>query len=433
MKKRIISLLLMFSMFISIGFLNSCYAVDGIENNSKIVTSQEDSLDKLENSSLIKESTLEQTTKPCEEKLDTNHFDIINKLKNGAKAVKNFVIKHRYKILALLTVCAGTYLAYKNYAHFLHNDPTADDTSTNFADSLPKNNPDDIVEMVKAEDHTSNIPIVMNIDNNGTGPSAVTISSICKNAKPETSYKFNMLVPNDFSDKNKENLFQTCNSFKNCEINIIKVNPEDEFKNPYTSDNIPKVAYFRLLSPQLLKDKNKVLYLDNDLIINNDLSDLFNIDLKSNYVSGVKDVAIACDNNYYKYYYKSKYGVKTGDGYINSGVLLMNLKKMREDGLVNKFRQFIEEHFELPMHDQDTINSICYNRILHLPFKFNVMNKYYKNKDAAISCLGSEEANIAFDHPEILHFSPQKPWNQNKESAPKEEIWWQYANDLRAI
>ncbi|MDQ5984207.1 MAG: hypothetical protein RUMPE_01247 [Eubacteriales bacterium SKADARSKE-1] len=86
-------------------------------------------------------------------------------------------------------------------------------------------------------------------------------------------------------------------------------------------------------------------------------------------------------------------------------------------------------HTKLPMHDQDTVNSVCYKRILHLPFKFNVMNKYYKSKEATISCFGLEEANTGFDHPEILHFSPQKPWNQNKEPAPKEEVWWEHAKD----
>ncbi|MDQ5984206.1 MAG: hypothetical protein RUMPE_01246 [Eubacteriales bacterium SKADARSKE-1] len=382
MKKRVISLLLIFSIVIPMNYVTYCYAADSPENNPQISINQVDSRDKLANPSLIKEGTLEHTTKPCEKKLDTNHFGMINNLKSSTQAVKNFVIKHRYKILALLTIFAGTYLAFKNYDHFLNNNPTVnniftssinsapkvdlsvDDTSTKSAvplpevnikvddkftssvdssptvstaddtfkisaDPTPEINPDDIVEMVKADDHINNIPIVMNIDNNGARPATVTIASACKNASPETSYNFNILVPHDFLDENQKILFENCDTYKNCKMNITKVSTADEFSNPFTSDNIPKAAYYRLLSPQLLNNKDKVLYLDNDLVINNDLSNLFNIDLKSNYAAGVKDVEVACDNNYYKYTYPSKYGVRTSEGYINSGVLLMNLKKMR--------------------------------------------------------------------------------------------------------
>lgn len=113
--------------------------------------------------------------------------------------------------------------------------------------------------------------------------------------------------------------------------------------------NLSRVIYSQLL-PQL----DKVLSLDVDTIVTDDISELWEIDLNNYYVAGVRDTPALNKNGLY----------------INAGVLLQNLTNIRNDkrDLQAVFRL---NHFKKEYPEQDIINEIYKNKIFELPSEYN--------------------------------------------------------------
>lgn len=115
------------------------------------------------------------------------------------------------------------------------------------------------------------------------------------------------------------------------------------------------MSMMRIACSKMFPKVDKMLWLDCDTIIDADISDLFNVNIEGYYFAGVKEVS-KC---------------KDGFSYINTGVLLMNLDKIRRDGIDDKLIWLLNsERMDLP--DQDAINLIAQGRILFLPSEYNV-------------------------------------------------------------
>jgi lipopolysaccharide biosynthesis glycosyltransferase len=128
--------------------------------------------------------------------------------------------------------------------------------------------------------------------------------------------------------------------------------------------------YGRLFLPELMPNDNKVIYLDCDTLILRNLSELYDIELGSYWVGGVKDT-ISIN-------YLYKLGLVDADVYINSGVLLINLDEWRKNSVTSSIISYIKSHSEdnsLP--DQDAINVVCKGNISILDPCFNVMSPLY--------------------------------------------------------
>lgn len=191
-------------------------------------------------------------------------------------------------------------------------------------------------------------------------------------------------------------------------------------------------AYARLFISEML-DKNidKILYLDCDIIVNQSIYDLWNMDIKEYYIGAVQDAVN--DNT------KNSVGIESGQPYYNSGVLLINLKKWREDNISEKFLQFIEKHHgKVVHHDQGVINGVLKSKIYKLPLKYNVMTihyifnrnqimRYYKE---STSFYNEKEIENAKEVPSILHYTPSftvRPWIKGCKH-PKKGLYWKYLN-----
>lgn len=137
-------------------------------------------------------------------------------------------------------------------------------------------------------------------------------------------------------------------------------------------------SFAKLLLSELTKEE-KIIYLDMDTIVKNDLSLLWELDFNNNYALGVKDYGVL-DENYH-------YGtLNTNCKYINTGVMVLNLDKIRKDNLVEKLFDFINSH-KLVYPDQDAFNIICDSKISYIPSMYNFAYKVTKeviNRDKAI-------------------------------------------------
>ena len=253
------------------------------------------------------------------------------------------------------------------------------------------------------------IPIAMALDNNYTLPTIVAMTSMLENVKDDTVYKYHLLLSKDFTEENKQKILSLKEKYQSKQFDIKFIDMKDAFKNAKKKGMLAAPTYYRLNLPSLLSTYDKCIYLDGDIIVNGDLFELWNIDLGDYYVGGVGGFfQFDCSN------YAKILGIKDTDQYINAGVLLMNLKKLRSDKMDDKFGEFVKNKVnkcpDIKFQDQDTINACCYDRIKLIPLKYNSLNGGVK---------GGKDTLIA-------HFTgSSKPWvNLNSPFAKK---WWDYA------
>lgn len=186
--------------------------------------------------------------------------------------------------------------------------------------------------------------------------------------------------------------------------------------------NIPHISfitYYRLLIADLLPEEiDKCIYLDIDLCVCKDLSELFNINLKDNYLAGV----IAAG-----YYFSEKKQCKrlnlpSMKYYINAGMLLMNLKQIRKDNMTQVFIYLTNKNYS--SQDQDILNVACYGKIQTLPPKYNAMIQRLEENNPLLKKIYKEQDIVeAKIKPHIIHYAGnKKPWNSLDLYMLK--YWW---------
>jgi len=210
---------------------------------------------------------------------------------------------------------------------------------------------------------------------------------------------------------------------------IIFVNMNDyitKLKLNMGAKRTPVALYLRLfLSSVIPPTYDKVLYLDCDTIILDSLRKLWDIDMTGYMVAGVKDTV--------ERYYFRKIGLFPSDIYINSGVLLVNLAKWREENIVRKFIEFIDTFDgNVPHHDQGVINAVCNKKKLVISPRYNVYSNMFSFSAKSIRRIyymndyyTQRELDIAKKHPAILHFTTGlvgRPWEEYCTHPMKDEF-----------
>ena len=128
-------------------------------------------------------------------------------------------------------------------------------------------------------------------------------------------------------------------------------------------------AMFRCSLPELLPDLNRIIYLDADLFVNRDIKELWDVDVREYCLAGVVDEGVAV-HNYPRIL--NKYHEIKKESYFNSGVLYMNLKKIREFGNLKKLVvDFLIDNPEADLPDQDALNVLFHNKVLYLDGSWN--------------------------------------------------------------
>lgn len=183
------------------------------------------------------------------------------------------------------------------------------------------------------------------------------------------------------------------------------------------------VTYYRIFIASIIKDPDikKILYLDCDIIVNRDISDLFLIDMRNYPIAAVQDL-----NNPTKESHRFNICFEYRDKYFNAGVLLINLELWRVNDYEYQLIQFCSNDKLGYFADQDALNFVFKNKWLELaPYwnRFSLVeyrNLYFKTKNDEL---------IYIYKPFIIHYaSPAaRPWIKNK-FIPFRKLYLYYLN-----
>ena len=190
---------------------------------------------------------------------------------------------------------------------------------------------------------------------------------------------------------------------KDKKIEFINVNTLHEYitqKSPNYNTKYSKLSYLRCYFSKILKC-DKILYIDADALVVDDISDLWNMSFDDKVLIGVKEPGE---------WSKHLSIANMDDKYINSGVLLMNLKAIREQQLDDKMINLLNTNWYW-YPDQDVINIVCKDKIKYVS---NVYN--------------STETTGIVDNAKIIHYiRERKGWIK---TSSRSEIWYNYHKEM---
>ena len=133
-------------------------------------------------------------------------------------------------------------------------------------------------------------------------------------------------------------------------------------------------AIYRILIPQLFsEDVDKVIYLDSDVIINLDIKELWDVELDDKILAATPEVEIVKSFSDLLSKYIINAGLVAMEDYFNSGVLVINLKRLRQsEELIINGLKWRNEHVQCECFDQDVLNYLFSKDYVHLPEKFGL-------------------------------------------------------------
>lgn len=244
---------------------------------------------------------------------------------------------------------------------------------------------------------------------------AVVMTSVLEN-HPDTQIHF-YIFSSDLSDENLLMLQKLQTKYKNFTVQKVDI-PQQLFSNlPLTIEYIPIETYYRYLIADLLPSLDKILYLDADLVVDKNISDFYNIDLGNYYLAGAEGLYVTESGH------KPNIGLTDNDTYINAGVLLINLKQLRQNKLGTKLLEATKElQNKIKYQDQDIINIVCKGKIFIVDSIYNfTQHNILREKNKIKSA-------------RIIHYTGRKkPWGAEARKVKLAKIWQKYANITNEI
>lgn len=212
----------------------------------------------------------------------------------------------------------------------------------------------------------------------------------------------------------KSKLKQTDKIVSFCETTHVDYYPiiigSELFKDAPTTDRYPATIYYRLLAHKYLPaELDRILYLDVDILVINNLLPLYKLDFENNLYAAASHSALA--NDVTDSINKLRLGNYEAESYYNSGVLLMNLPLIREQVHTQDIFDYIEANkLALLLPDQDVLNGLYGHQFKQIP---DEIYNYDARMSTLYQALGAGVWNLdwVIEHTVVLHFCGRdKPW-----------------------
>ena len=278
----------------------------------------------------------------------------------------------------------------------------------------------------------SDVVIVFACSENFVPYLSVAIQSIFDNASPERRYDIIVLTRNITPASMITLTRQT--KADNVGIGFLDVDAAlGDIELPHHGHFRPE-TYFRLLAPQLLPNVDKAIYLDSDLIVDDDVSKLFDVDVTGYPLAATRDADTIGQIEGYDTtvgpYLKNELGMTDPHDYFQAGVLLMNLAELRATITPEELLDLSTQRMWRWL-DQDVLNKVVDGNYVRVHMRWNyLMDWQHLRKTHIIANAPAdvrEEYEEAAADPAIIHFAgpDNRPWLYP--DADRADLFWHYA------
>ena len=259
-----------------------------------------------------------------------------------------------------------------------------------------------------------------------------------KNASSNRSYDV-IVLERDITEENKQHIKQFLSRFSNAVVRFYDVSRYIDGFNLTTSNaHISVETYYRFIIQEALPFYSKLLYLDCDLVVDSDVSPLFDTELGHNAIAAVPDIDfignLNMKNGERAEYVKKQLHMRNAYGYFQAGVLVMNLDRMRKIHTVREWLEIASKPGYI-YNDQDILNVECEGQVTYLDYSWNVMHNCAGRVNGVFD-FAPADAYKAYTEsrkaPKIVHYAGfDKPWkNPWCDFAP---LYWSYAQETPFI
>jgi len=269
------------------------------------------------------------------------------------------------------------------------------------------------------------IPVVFCFDKRIILGASVAIKSLVDCAKDDTTYDIR-IFHSDLDINNQKNITHLVEGTRH-NLSFHYINPEIFKGAPHNNKSWTELVYYRLLIPEIIKEYDKVIYSDVDVLFKGDLSEVYQIDLTGYEMAAVpvelnREGKMVC----HKYFPENK-----NDKIYISSFLVMNCSLMREEKTVNKFFETIKNiGNRLKFFDLDTLNIAC-DKFLPIDFRYGTFQSIMFNDDVTKSheykflkgIYSIEEIEKAKQNTIMIHYAGKmgKPWRMKNPYADYQE------------
>ena len=254
-----------------------------------------------------------------------------------------------------------------------------------------------------------NLVLIINQKNSYGRHLGTTLLSVLKNSKED--WNINIIYEN-LSSETKNKLNEIINSYKS-KINYIEMDKEilKKFK-VRTGTHLSSIVFARLFIPEFLKNEDRAIYLDCDIVVLKPLEKLYKIDLNGN------SIGVVLDGKKDQKSSLQRLNLSLKRTYFNAGVMVMDLKKLRGNGKFLKTIEYcLNPDRELQLNEQDALNIMFENDYMINDIIWNYTHG------------NSEENSYTESEIGIVHFTGDvKPWDCRSYS-PYKHLYWKYLNE----
>lgn len=204
-------------------------------------------------------------------------------------------------------------------------------------------------------------------DDNYVLPTLVCIKSIINSNSINDGNKIIIHVCTFGLSENNNNLFKKLNNEKiTVEVNVFcKNNYEDKIKLINQKTHVTPTALIKFDLQNYFQNIDKLLYIDGDIIVKNNILPLLETNIDNYYLAASFELwkYIECE--------KYKFGIGCNKFYFNSGVMLLNLHKLRIDNITEQLWNYKIYKAKTNLMDQESLNAVCGSKTLRIPIKWN--------------------------------------------------------------
>ena len=284
------------------------------------------------------------------------------------------------------------------------------------------------------------VPVLMAFDRRYFFPSCVAIHSVLEHADPALSYRFYILTTAEHVGMDDGCFALFAAKFPNFswEYRCLTTDVFESIQHPI--DYISAATFYRLLAARLFPELDRCLYLDGDIAVFGDVAGMLDFcdadpdrPFSDYYLAGVRDMDLQTGEGAFFERHRASIGFSADDfsGYVNAGVLVMNLRKIRTDGLERRFLELVSRNFQFA--DQDILNVACRGRIRYLPVRYNLLAGCIANRKCARTVCGDsrDREDLLKGRPVVCHYAGRiKPWQLQE--TPWDRAWYTCAERVPA-
>lgn len=253
------------------------------------------------------------------------------------------------------------------------------------------------------------IPVFFSTDDNYAPFLTIALSSMLENASKNYFYKI-IILSSKISEQNKQIVKRLETPNSSIEFISLTERVKGLQGKLHTRDYYSKETYNRFFIANLFPEFDKVLYLDADMVMLGDVSELYNMDM-SDYLVAACEEEVILGSSILSTYVEKALGINRQD-YFNAGMLVMNTARFRKEHIEEQFIKLLKKYTFTVAQDQDYLNILCKHAVLKLNLGWNkaaMKNESFSNDDLR-----------------IIHYKLNlKPWHYD--NIEYEKYFWDYA------